>query len=117
MNSDTIVAVATAPGPAGVGVLRLSGPQALDVVEPLFLATDGRSLARASARCLTLGLLSRLSGEPLDEVLAVYFPAPHSFTGDLVVEIQAHGGSFHLSEIQAALLESAGRRGLDLRLA
>ncbi len=112
----TIVAVATAPGASGVGVLRLSGPSAVAAVDALFVPVGGGpSLASAPPRRLGLGRLHRDGGGFLDEVLAVRFPAPHSFTGEDVVEVHAHGGSFHLAGIQSALLESARRRGMDLR--
>jgi tRNA modification GTPase len=110
MKQDTIVAVATAPGPAGVGVLRLSGPRSVEAAALLFHAADGRPLAAQPARSLAFGRLLGPSGALLDEALVVRFEAPHSFTGEDVVEIQSHGGSFHLRELQAALLEAS--RGL-----
>ncbi len=82
----TIVGIATPMGFGGVGIVRLSGPDALTIVSKMF----NRPL---QPRYATLGTLS---GENFtDTVLAIYFPAPHSFTGEDVVEIQAHGG-WHL---------------------
>ncbi|HTB21237.1 MAG TPA: tRNA uridine-5-carboxymethylaminomethyl(34) synthesis GTPase MnmE [bacterium] len=107
MNADTIVAIATAPGAAGVGVVRISGPAAVAVVSPLFKAFDGRALQDQPPRFLAFGKLHRAGGALLDEVMVVRFAAPHSFTGEDVVEVQAHGGAFHLREVQAALLESS----------
>lgn len=107
MNADTIVAIATAPGAAGVGVVRVSGPRAVDAVGPLFVAADGRSLADQAPRYLSFGRLHSATGDVLDEVLVVRFVAPHSFTGEDVVEIQGHGGTFHLRELQAALLQAS----------
>ena len=76
MNGDAIVAVATAAGAAGVGVLRVSGPAAFAAVEPLFRASDGRPLGEQPPRFLAFGRLHRPDGSLLDEVLAVRFSAP-----------------------------------------
>jgi len=107
MTGDTIIAIATAPGAAGVGIVRVSGPAAFDVVAPLFRAADGRPLTLQPARYLSFGRLVDVFGKLLDEVMVVRFAAPNSFTGEHVVEIQSHGGAFHLREVQAALLESS----------
>jgi tRNA modification GTPase len=107
MNPDTIVAIATAPGAAGLGVVRVSGPRAVDTVGPLFRAADGRGLAQHAPRYMAFGRLHSAAGEVLDEVLVVRFLAPHSFTGEDVVEIHSHGGTFHLRELQAAILDGA----------
>lgn len=107
MSSDTIIAVATAPGAAGLGVLRLSGPRAVDAVAPLFKGADGISLEGQAPRYLAFGRLYSPAGEVLDEVLVVRFVAPQSFTGEDVVEVHAHGGTFHLRELQSALLEGS----------
>lgn len=117
MSFDTIVAVATAPGAAGLGVVRVSGPAAVEVVEPLFKAADGRPLSGQPPRFLAFGRLIRASGGLLDEVMVVRFAGGHSFTGEDVVEIQSHGGTFHLREIQSALLEAGSHFLPALRLA
>ena len=110
MQADTIVAIATAPGSAGVGVIRLSGPRAVDAVARVFRPADGRVLPLQPARHLAFGRLVDGQGSLLDEALVVRFAAPASFTGEDVVEIQAHGGTYILRSIQDALLE----RGRDL---
>jgi tRNA modification GTPase len=115
MLSDTIIAIATPPGESGVGILRLSGPQAVAVIEPLL--KSALPLSKQQARLLVHGRLHDESGALLDELLAVRFQAPQSFTGEDVVELQAHGGTYHLQALQHALLE-AGRHLLPpLRLA
>jgi tRNA modification GTPase len=117
MSSDTIVAVATAPGAAGVGVVRVSGSDAVALVAPLFKASDGRALADQPPRHLAYGSLYRAGGGLLDEVMVVRFAAPNSFTGEDVVEVQSHGGTFHLRELQAALLEASKSLPRPARLA
>ncbi len=117
MIADTILAIATPPGESGLGVLRLSGPQALQAIEPLFKASAGLSLSAQPPRVLVHGKLYDHSGRLLDELLCVRFEAPHSFTGEAVVELQAHGGTFHLQSVQRALLEANRHLEPPLRLA
>jgi tRNA modification GTPase len=103
-HADTIVAVATAPGNAGVGIIRVSGPQAVEVVQACFRAADGKALARQDPRVMVFGKLLDEQGLVVDEALVVRFEERQSFTGETVVEIHAHGGSFHLQQVQASLL-------------
>jgi tRNA modification GTPase len=117
MITDTILAIATPPGESGVGILRLSGPRAVEAVEPLFRASSGEALSAQSPRLLVHGRLYDTSGNLLDELLCVRFEAPHSFTGETVVELQAHGGTFHLQSLQKALLEANRYLEPPLRLA
>ncbi len=92
----TIVGIATPMGFGGVGIVRLSGPDALTIVSKMF----NRPL---QPRYATLGTLS---GENFtDTVLAIYFPAPHSFTGEDVVEIQAHGGWHLINRIMQTTIQ------------
>jgi tRNA modification GTPase len=85
-NNDTIAAVATPPGMGGVGVIRVSGPKALAI---------GLELSRKKnilPRTAILSTFYDASGAALDQGLLLYFPAPNSFTGEEVLEIQGHGG-------------------------
>ena len=93
---DTIAAIATRHGAGGIGVIRLSGPKAFDIPKQLFEAPQAESI---SPRCMQLGYwLKEANGERLDQVLVVHFVAPHSYTGENVVEIQAHGGRLNLEQ-------------------
>ena len=83
--ADPIVAIATAPGRGGVGVLRLSGPH----LAPLAQALLG---CLPTARVATYLPFCAADGSTIDRGLALYFPAPHSYTGEDVLELQAHGG-------------------------
>lgn len=83
-NNDTIAAIATAPGAGGVGIVRLSGPRAPAIAEVLC----GRTLA--ARRAFHVRFRDE-AGRTLDDGIALSFPAPHSFTGEDVVELQAHG--------------------------
>lgn len=84
-RTDTIAAVATAPGRAGVGIVRLSGPLSESVAEQVLGYTP-------KARHAHFGAFLDDDGSTLDEGIALYFPGPHSFTGEDVLELQAHGG-------------------------
>lgn len=84
-NPDTIAALATPPGRGGVGIIRISGPLAALIAEQLV----GHVPAPRQAEYLPF---LADSGEPLDMGLALYFPSPHSFTGEDVLELQGHGG-------------------------
>lgn len=111
MRADTIVAVATAPGSGGIGVVRLSGPGALAVAARLLVPPGGMSVTELAPRVLTRAVL-RAADDLRDDVLAAVFPAPHSYTGEDVVEIHAHGSPVILdATVRAACV--AGARVAD----
>ncbi|AAZ98777.1 tRNA modification GTPase TrmE [Thiobacillus denitrificans ATCC 25259] len=99
---DLIAAVATAPGRGGVGVVRVSGPD----VGPLAVAILGRL---PEPRHVTYCRFLDRAGAPLDEGIALYFAAPHSFTGEHVLELQGHGGPVVLDLILQRCLELGAR--------
>ena len=84
-STDTIAAVATAPGRGGIGVVRVSGERLTDFAERL--AGKVPEPRRAS-----LTDFRDAAGQPIDQGILLYFPAPHSFTGEDVLELQGHGG-------------------------
>ena len=95
-TDDTIVAIATPPGRGGIGVVRLSGPDAARYRAALI---DRRALQPLDAAHATLGAARSRTPAPLDQVIATYFQAPHSYTGEDVVEISAHGSPVVLRAI------------------
>jgi tRNA modification GTPase len=97
-----IVAVATAPGRGAVGMVRVSGKG----LAPLARALTGRDLV---PRYATYGPLNDAQGEAIDHGLAIYFPGPHSYTGEDVLELQAHGGPVVLQLLVARCLEAASQ--------
>ncbi|RZL53678.1 MAG: tRNA uridine-5-carboxymethylaminomethyl(34) synthesis GTPase MnmE, partial [Variovorax sp.] len=99
-TSDPIVAVATAPGRGAVGIVRVSGPD----LAPLIEALCARQLKPREATYLPF---RDAAGAPIDHGLAIHFPAPHSFTGEDVLELQAHGGPVVLQLLVARCLEAA----------
>lgn len=100
--SDTIVAIATPPGAGGVGIVRLSGTSAREVGEKI----TGKALA---PRCLDLTNFCDGQGMALDQGLATCFAAPASYTGEDVVELQAHGSPVVLSMLLDRCLELGAR--------
>ncbi len=99
MAEDTISAVATALGEGSVGIVRISGPCALQVGEALFCAASGKALGSYPVNTLVYGHVYDTDGSLVDEVLAVYMRAPRSYTAEDVVEIQCHGGVQPLQKI------------------
>ena len=99
-SSDPIVAIATAPGRGAIGIVRVSGRH----LAPLVGALCGRSLKPREATYLPF---RDAAGEPVDHGLAIHFPGPHSFTGEDVLELQAHGGAVVLQLLMARCLEAA----------
>jgi tRNA modification GTPase len=104
MADDTIAAVSTAPGRAAIGIVRLSGPDLGPWIAGI--VERPRSLApRVAHRAHFLSA----SGEPLDDGIALWFPKPHSYTGDDVLELHGHGGTAVLSGVLQRCLELGAR--------
>jgi tRNA modification GTPase len=105
-HQDPIVAIATPPGRGAVGIVRVSGRR----LEALAHAVCGRLPA---PRVASYGPLLDAIGAPIDQGLAIHFPAPHSYTGESVLELQAHGGPVVLQLLLARCLEAAAE--IDLQ--
>ena len=122
---DTICAIATPAGEGGIGIVRLSGPQALVVASQVVHLRSGRPLSSISSHTLHLADLvipasdkrkevrliqTRPAGSALlDEALVVYMKAPRSYTAEDVVEIQSHGGALVLEMVCTVCIESGAR--------
>ena len=103
MNQDTICAIATAPGGA-IGIIRVSGPDAIAITGRLFTPASGKPLAKRPAYTLTFGQILSPAGEVVDEVLVSLFRAPHSYTGEDSVEISCHGSAYILQQVMQLLV-------------
>ena len=109
MSGDApIAAIATAPGRGGIGVVRVSGVG----LRPVIDAVLGRALAPRHA---TYGPFLAADGSAIDQGIAIHFPAPHSYTGEDVLELQGHGGPVVMQLLLRRVLEAG--RGIGLRLA
>lgn len=108
-QEETISAVCTALGEGAIGIIRVSGEKALAVGEQIFKAASGKKLAAYAPNTLVYGHVLDTNGSVVDEVMAVYMKAPHSYTAEDVVEIQCHGGVRSLQKI-LTLSYAAGAR-------
>jgi len=102
LSRDTIAAIATPAGRGGIGVVRVSGP---DVA-----AISGKILGLLPPpRRALLARFRDAGGEPIDEGIALFFPAPHSYTGEAVLELQGHGGPVVMQALLRACLDAGAR--------
>lgn len=107
MSEPPIAAIATAPGRGGIGVVRVSGRDLSSIIE----AVLGR---RLMARHATYGPFLAADGGAIDQGIAIHFPAPHSYTGEDVLELQGHGGPVVLQLLLRRVLEAGREIGLRL---
>ncbi|RZA05927.1 MAG: tRNA uridine-5-carboxymethylaminomethyl(34) synthesis GTPase MnmE, partial [Proteobacteria bacterium] len=114
MNPDTtpIVAIATAPGRGGIGVVRLSGLSLETVMQAVCPLPAGRPLTPRHATYLDF---VQADGTVIDQGLAIWFKGPHSYTGEDVLELQGHGGPVVLQMLLQRCLEAG--QGIGLRIA
>ena len=102
LTRDTIAAIATPAGRGGIGVVRISGPAVPRIAQAVF----GRL---PEPRVATFGAFKQREGNTVDEGLALYFAAPHSYTGEAVLELQGHGGPVVMQALLAACLDAGAR--------
>ncbi len=93
MMNDTIAAIATPVSPSAIGILRLSGPGSVPILDQVFSPFSGAPMSLRDNRQLVYGVFHDLSGRVLDQCLATVSRAPHSYTGEDTVELQCHGSS------------------------
>ena len=108
MPADTIAAIATATAPAGLGVVRLSGPEAAVIADRVFAAVSGKGLSALKGYSAAFGRVFDGDGE-IDEAVALRFAAPRSYTGEEVVELSVHGGGYLLQRLLRAVLDAGAR--------
>ena len=109
-SEETIAAIATPPGPGGIGVIRISGPLSLQIFQKLFLPRHKTKPQDYESRRMYYGwIVDPESGSPVDEVLAVFMRAPNTYTREDVVEIQCHGSYLVLQEILSKITASGAR--------
>src|SRR4030095_11991936 len=102
-HTDTIVAAATPPGRGGVGIVRVSGPKAPEIAATLVGELP-------TARLATLSSFMDADAQPIDIGIALFFPGPHSYTGEHVLELHGHGGPVIVESLVARVMELGARR-------
>ncbi len=109
MYFDTICAIATAMGTAGIGIVRISGCEAAEIAEKVFRSKNGELLADKPGYSITYGMAVDEEGLFVDEVLAMTMWAPKSYTGEDVVELHCHGGRMVTKKILELVLKVGAR--------
>ena len=98
MNNKTIAAISTAQGEGGIGVIRISGDDALIIADKIFKGVNGKRIINMQGYTAAFGKVIE-NGSKIDEVVALVFRAPHSYTGEDVVELSCHGGVYITKQV------------------
>lgn len=107
---DTISAISTAPGTGGIGIIRVSGSDAVKITDKIFKSKSGRQLKDSSSHTINYGhIIDRKTGQTIDEVLVMLMKGPKTFTKEDVVEINCHGGPIPVERVLLATLEAGAR--------
>lgn len=110
--ADTIAAIATGAQVAAIGIIRISGPEALPIVDRLFRPASGKLMSEYEDRKLIYGRLTDRGGELLDLCLCTVSRAPHSYTGEDTAELQCHGSPTVLRAALEELFHAGARQAL-----
>ena len=107
---DTIAAIATAPGEGGIGIIRISGKDALNILDKIYRTKSGNKLKEFNSHTVKYGYIIDTSTEELiDECIALYMKSPKTYTKEDVVEINCHGGVVSTRKVLEAVLNSGAR--------
>lgn len=110
LTDDTIAAISTPFGTAGIGKIRVSGSGAIDVADRIFKGVKDKSLKNVNTYTAHYGyVVEPESGKMVDEVIVIVMRGPHSFTGEDVVEFDCHGGMIPLKKVLEVLLNNGAR--------
>ncbi|WP_104371042.1 tRNA uridine-5-carboxymethylaminomethyl(34) synthesis GTPase MnmE [Desulfocucumis palustris] len=112
MLYDTIAAVSTPLGEGGIGIVRISGEEALEIVKKIFVSPRGKDWYKGSHRMYYGHIVHPVHRGIIDEVLLSVMKAPHTYTREDVVEINCHGGTVPLREVLKTVIEAGARQGL-----
>lgn len=108
MNETTIAAISTAQASAGISVIRISGDSAIEIADRIFKAKSNKKLSDMKGYTCALGE-AYTNGEAIDECIATVFRAPHSYTGEDVVELSCHGGVYVTARVLRALYDAGAQ--------
>ena len=109
MINSTISAIATPLAPGGIGVIRISGENAQEIADKVFVSVSGKKLAETEGYRALYGYVTDEKGQKLDECVALNFIAPRSFTGENVVELSCHGGVYIMKKLLSAVFAAGAR--------
>lgn len=110
-DRNTIAAISTPMGTGGVGIIRISGEKAIEIADRIFVAFSGKRITESEGYKAHYGRIFE-NGKPVDEVICLVFRAPHSYTGENVVEINCHGGIFITKKVLRLALENGASPAL-----
>ena len=105
MNEKTIAAISTAQGQGGIGIIRISGEKAIEIADKVFISASNKKLESLEGYRASYGKVME-NNEMLDEVVAIVYRAPKSFTGEDVVELCCHGGLYVTRSVLRVVLEN-----------
>lgn len=108
-SEDTISAIATAAGNGGIGIVRMSGADSIEIADRIFIALNKKNLVDVPDKTAVLGHVKNSVGDIIDEAIVLIMRAPKSYTKENVVEIQCHGGSVVMREILNLTLQNGAR--------
>lgn len=110
LENDTIAAISTPPGSAGIGKIRISGGSSIEIAASIFRSIKGKDLRKARTYTAHYGhIVNPENGKIVDEVICIVFREPHSFTGENVVEIDCHGGTLPLQKVLELILSNGAK--------
>lgn len=110
MIDDTIVAIATAPGEGAIGIIRISGAEAIQIADKIFVSPQGKKLSQLPTYSMAYGhIIDPEKGTIVDEVITSVMKGPRSFTAEDVVEVNCHGGNVPVRQCLELLLEQGCR--------
>lgn len=110
-DRNTIAAISTPMGTGGVGIIRISGEKSAEIADKIFVAFSGKKLSQSEGYKAHYGRIFE-NGNPIDEAICLVFRAPHSYTGENVVEINCHGGIFITKKILRLAFENGASPAL-----
>ena len=108
MRKDTIAAISTAMTNSGIGIVRISGEEAFDIIKRIYKGKKDKDLSQVKSHTIHYGYI--MDGkETIDEVLVMIMRGPHSYTGEDTVEINCHGGVFVVKKILETVIKYGAR--------
>lgn len=108
MNNKTVAAISTAQGEGGIGVIRVSGDNSINIVDKIFKSVSGKKLVDLKGYTALFGKIIS-NNEVVDEAVVLVFKAPHSYTGENVVEISCHGGIYITKQVLRTVIDAGAK--------